>query len=136
MKETLKKYGKYLTSFAGLSALMGMPLAVFGKTWQENLGIFTGATNGIYSTGGDETTLITWIGSIIGIIIGFLGILLVLYIIWAGFLWMTDGGEGKKVEKAKKMIQQAVIGIIIIFAAYAITSFVMANLVQVTGTAG
>ena len=135
MKELLKKYGKYLTSFAGLSALMGMPLAVLAD-WRGNLDLFTGATDGIYSAGSGEDTLIIWIGSIISVIIGFLGVLLVLYIIWAGFLWMTDGGEGKKVQKAKDMIKQAVIGIIIVFAAYAITSFVMENLIKVTGTAG
>lgn len=132
MKETLKKYGKYLTSFAGLSVLMGMPLAVFGATWEANLNLFAPAT-GVYKEGAGPDTLVTWIGTLIGLIIGFLGVLLVLYIIWAGFLWMTDGGEGKKVQKAKDMIKQAIIGIIIIFAAYAITSFVMANLIEVTG---
>ncbi|MFA6525839.1 MAG: hypothetical protein WCT26_00285 [Candidatus Buchananbacteria bacterium] len=128
MKKTLKKYGKYLTSFAGLSVLMGMPLVAFGANdgWLANLNAFN--TNAQLSGTGTSQDLVLWIGSLVSILIGFLGVLLVLYIIWAGFLWMTDGGEGKKVEKAKKMIQQAIIGIIIIFAAYAITAFVMDNL--------
>lgn len=133
MKATLKKYGKYLTSFAGLSVLLSMPLAALGATWQENLGFFTQGTGQVYGGGNSPDTLVTWIGKLIGFIIGFLGVLLVLYIIWAGFLWMTAAGEAKNVDKAKTMIKQSVIGIIIIFAAYAITNFVMANLVNITG---
>jgi hypothetical protein len=105
-----------------------MPLVAFGANdgWLANLNAFN--TNAQLSGTGTSQDLVLWIGSLVSILIGFLGVLLVLYIIWAGFLWMTDGGEGKKVEKAKKMIQQAIIGIIIIFAAYAITAFVMDNL--------
>ncbi|MFA5020740.1 MAG: hypothetical protein WC517_01620 [Patescibacteria group bacterium] len=134
MKEALKKYGSYLFSLAGLSVLLGMPLAVFGTTkdWKYNLGLFAPET-GVYNNDASPDTLVMWIGKIIGLIIGFLGVLLVLYVIWAGFIWMTAAGDDKKVQKSKDMLKQAVIGIIIVFAAYAITSFVMSNLEIITG---
>ena len=44
-------------------------------------------------------------------------------IIYGGFLWMTAGGNEENVGKAKKTIYYAVIGMLIIFAAYSITYF-------------
>ena len=133
MKETLKKYGSYFFSLAGLSVLLSMPLAVLAD-WKSNLSDFVGATGGVYQDAGDNA-LILWIGKIVGLVIGFLGVLLVLYMIWAGFIWMTAAGDDAKVKKAKTMMQQSIIGIVIVFAAYAITAFVMSNLVEVTGAA-
>lgn len=129
MKEKLTKYGKYLFSLAGLSVLMGMPLAALAD-WQANLTQFNTTARLSGNTGGGD--LILWIGTMIYILMGFSGILLVLYFIWAGFTWMTAGGDPKKVETAQTRMKQAVIGIIIIFAAYAITNFVMTNLVNIT----
>lgn len=52
-----------------------------------------------------------------------LGTIFLGLIIYAGYLWMTAGGESEKVDKAKKLIFQAVIGLIIVLAAYSITLF-------------
>ena len=73
------------------------------------------------------------VGNIINIVLGFLGVLLLLYLLYAGFLWMTAGGETKKTEKAQGYIQDAVIGLIIILASFAISNFVISNLTAVTG---
>lgn len=71
------------------------------------------------------TDLKATIGRIIQIFLGFLGIIAVVLIIYAGFLWMTAGGDSDKVDKAKDYIKNAVMGIVIILAAYIITSFVL-----------
>ena len=73
------------------------------------------------------------IGRLINAFLGVLGIILVVYLVWAGFLWMTASGEEEKVKKAKAMIQQSVIGMVIVIAAYAIASFVINVLVGATG---
>jgi hypothetical protein len=44
--------------------------------------------------------------------------------IYAGITWMIARGNEQKVAQAKDMIINSVIGIIIVFAAYAITSFI------------
>ncbi len=76
------------------------------------------------------------IGNLINAVLGFLGVLLLVYILYGGFLWMTAGGEEKKVTEAKNIIKNAVIGMVIITAAFAITNFVVAQLgAALTGTA-
>jgi len=68
------------------------------------------------------------IANIVRIILGFLGILTVLLILYAGFLWMTSQGNEEQIGKAKGMISAAVIGLVLILAAYSIASFVVNNL--------
>lgn len=61
---------------------------------------------------------------------GLLGITGVVLFVYAGFLWMTAGGDSGKVDQAKTLIRQTVIGMIIILAAFAITQFVLGALVS------
>jgi len=68
------------------------------------------------------------VATIIKAFLGLLGIIFVVLIIYAGYGWMTAAGEEEKVNKAKDTLKQAVIGLIIIIAAYAITYFVFSNL--------
>ncbi|MFA5124955.1 MAG: LamG-like jellyroll fold domain-containing protein [Patescibacteria group bacterium] len=65
------------------------------------------------------------IGRILQVLFGLLGVVVVLLIIYGGFIWMTAGGDPDKVNKAKKTIYNAIIGLVIIFSAFAITSFLM-----------
>lgn len=77
--------------------------------------------------------LVSTVSSIIQVLLGFLGILAVLLILWGGFIWMTAAGDDAKVDKAKKLIMSGIIGIVIIFAAYAIASFVITQVSSATG---
>lgn len=73
------------------------------------------------------------IARIIRIFLGFLGIIAVGLIIYAGFVWMTAGGEAQKIEKAKKILIGAVIGLALCLASFAIASFILNNLIGATG---
>jgi len=53
------------------------------------------------------------------------GIVFLVLMIYGGFLWMTDRGSEAQVKKAINLIQSAVIGLIIVVSAYAITYFVV-----------
>jgi len=75
------------------------------------------------------------IGRIIRTLLGLLGIIFVVLMVYAGFLWMTARGESDQVDKAKDIIRQAIIGLIIIMLAYAITGFVVNAIVTATGSA-
>lgn len=68
------------------------------------------------------------IGSIISTLLSFVGVLLLCYLIYAGFLWMTAGGDKTKVSTATTTIRNAIIGLVIIMAAYAIADFVLTTL--------
>ena len=52
------------------------------------------------------------------------GIIFLVLMVYAGFLWMTAGGNEENVAKAKRLIMAAVIGVAIVLAAYSITYFV------------
>lgn len=81
---------------------------------------------------GDPKDIPEIIGAIIGTFLSLLGIIFVCLIIYGGFLWMTSGGNEAKVMKAKQVLTQAVIGLIIIMSAYSITFFVFQSLKEVT----
>src|SRR3990167_2093173 len=67
---------------------------------------------------------------IIRIVLGFLGIISVILVIYAGWLWMTSAGDERKIERAKAMLKNAVIGIIIILLSFAIVSFILGSLLN------
>ncbi len=73
---------------------------------------------------------------IINVALGLIGIILVSLIVYAGFLWMTSGGDAEKTGKAKKTITNAIIGLVIILSAWAITRFVIERLLEVTQEGG
>lgn len=75
-----------------------------------------------------ETDLSTIIGRVISSLIGFVGVLLFVYLLYGGFIWMTAGGEKTKVETATSIIRNAVIGIIIVGMSYALASFIINEL--------
>lgn len=64
------------------------------------------------------------ISKIIRIVLGFLGIIFLVLTILAGFRWMTSGGNEEAVKKAQGSIKTAIIGLVIVLAAYSITYFV------------
>ncbi len=66
----------------------------------------------------------TQVGSIIGLVLSFIGVIFLVLMIYAGISWMTAAGNQEKVTKAKDLIINAIIGLIIVLAAYAITSFI------------
>ena len=75
-------------------------------------------------------------GGIIQVILGFLGLLTVVLILYGGFLWMNSKGDPKKIETAGNVIKNAVIGLIIILSAFAIALFVTKVFIGVTGARG
>ncbi len=73
---------------------------------------------------------------IIRYIIGFLGLLGVLLVMYAGFIWMTAGGNEEKIDQAKKILKNGVIGLVIILSSFAIVSFILGRLLAATGIGG
>jgi len=73
---------------------------------------------------------------IINVALGTLGIIFLAIILYAGFLWMTAGGDSAKVEKAKAWMRNAVIGLVIIMLSWAIVTFVINALLNATGQGG
>lgn len=71
--------------------------------------------------------------NVINWVLGLLGIIAVIMILVGGFQWMTAAGNEEKVEKAKKVISAAIVGLIIILLAWAIVNFVIGTTSNVSG---
>jgi hypothetical protein len=68
------------------------------------------------------------VGRMIQILLGLTGIIFLVIIVYAGIIYMISSGDATKVDKAKKMMTQAVIGLILIVGAYSISTFVITQL--------
>lgn len=65
-------------------------------------------------------------------ILGTLGLVAVVMIILGGFIWMTAAGNEEKVKKAKAILTSAVIGLVIVLLSWAILTFVVSTVKNVT----
>lgn len=65
------------------------------------------------------------IGNIIYAILTLVGTIFVVFMIYAGYLWMTASGNEQKVDKSKEILRQSLIGLIVVLGAYAIAYFVI-----------
>ncbi|TSC77080.1 MAG: hypothetical protein G01um101431_263 [Parcubacteria group bacterium Gr01-1014_31] len=74
----------------------------------------------------------TTIMMIINTLLGFLGVIAVLIILGGGFKWMVSGGNEEKVAEARRMIISGIIGLAVMFMAFAIASFVVQSLANAT----
>lgn len=68
------------------------------------------------------------IATVISVILSFLGVIFLILMVYGGYIWMMAAGNDEKVTKAKDLIKAAIIGLLIVVGAYAITIFVMARI--------
>ncbi|TSC56476.1 MAG: hypothetical protein G01um101418_317 [Parcubacteria group bacterium Gr01-1014_18] len=71
------------------------------------------------------TGLAQRIGKLIEQALQFLGLVILIIIIYGGFLWLTAGGNTDKAAEARTLIFNAFMGALIIGTAYAITAFIL-----------
>lgn len=87
-----------------------------------------GTTLGLGTADLQETAI-----AIIQWILGLLGIIGVAFVLYGGFLWLTSAGNEDKIERAKKVITAAVIGLVIVLLSWAIIQFAVRTLTNVSG---
>jgi hypothetical protein len=92
---------------------------------KEGLEVFRGAGSGLNIQG----TLIAYIANIIRWILGILGTVFFLIIVFQGYTYMTAGGDSGKTASAVGAIGNAVVGLLIIMGAFLITNFVTSALI-------
>lgn len=63
-------------------------------------------------------------GGIISAALSLVGIIFLILMVYAGFLWMTARGDSSQIDKAKQIIVSSMIGLVVTLSAYAITAFV------------
>ncbi len=119
----MKKFAITASTLFAL-ALVVAPIAVAQTSFSiENIGGSVGlGTSDLKQT---VVNVIQWV-------LGILALVAVLMIIVGGFQWMTAAGNDERIDKAKKIISAAVIGLIIVLLAWAIVIFVAGTTANVT----
>lgn len=82
----------------------------------------------------ESPALIT--GTVISLVLTFVGLIFLILIIYSGFTLAFAGGSEEKVSKARKIITSAVIGLLITLSAYGIGFLVFSKLPGVGGGGG
>lgn len=129
----MNKKVKQLLLLLFLSLLLSLPYFVFASTTtsvSENspLQKMQKVAESSYETA-DPSSLMTYAGQFISIILGLLGIIFICLLVYAGFNWMTAAGDSDDVKKAKLTIRTSVIGLVITISAYAIWRFIAAYII-------
>lgn len=108
----MKKISVTLTSLVSLVVGKAALAQVdWGLNYAQNVGLGTKEVRDVAS-------------NVIQTLLGILGILALIIILIGGFRWMTAAGNEENVAAAKKTIAAGIIGLIVIFFAYAIVAFV------------
>ncbi|HLD31312.1 MAG TPA: hypothetical protein VJB37_00220 [Patescibacteria group bacterium] len=76
------------------------------------------------------------IAQVIRVVLSLLGTIALVLVIYAGFTIMTSQGNEEKVAQGKKILINAVIGLVIILSALAIVQFIINSLLKATGYQG
>ncbi len=76
----------------------------------------------------NATSVPELVNSIVKAILGMVGALALFMFVYGGMLWMTSAGNAQRIEKGKETLIWATIGLVIIFASYAILSFIFTAL--------
>ncbi len=72
------------------------------------------------------------VGEIIKYVVGFLGVIFLILILYAGLLWMTAGGSQEDVNQARLILKWSIIGVIVVLGAYSISYYVIKNTQEAT----
>lgn len=124
MPKTTKKISRILTA---LLVIVPVFLLLFGfkaMAFTASNDLFGGEEAAISTNIGlTDSPIVVIIARLINILLGLLGIIALSLIVYAGFLWMTSAGDPQKIEKAKKMIAAAVIGLVIILSSYSLVRY-------------
>lgn len=121
---------KFLIIFTMALSLLLIPSAnIYAQT---DLSQDIAKKSGYATTGVNNNTFSETVGKIIKIVLGSLGVVFLGLTVYAGFLWMTAGGDEGKIEKAMGILKTAVVGLVIILAAYSITYFVLSKAFEFT----
>jgi hypothetical protein len=128
----MRKHFQIISSLLILTAVLILPYFVFAQSGPEDSSILnklsTVADNGGYNIGANSGLMVV-IGTIVQAVLGLLGAIFIILMVYAGFLWMTAAGLEPKIEKAQSIIKTSIIGLVITLSSWAIWSFIFANFI-------
>jgi hypothetical protein len=82
---------------------------------------------------GKYTSLEEWISGSLNVVIAIAALIAIIFMVYAGFLYIFSGGETDKVDKAQKTMAYTIVGLILVFIAPLLIKFVMVNFIGYNG---
>lgn len=112
-------------------SLAGLILLIFSSTFINNVFYKIDKTAYTGLQGADpQTDVARGVSELVGItnfIVSFVGPILVLLIIVGGIMYLTSGGQEESMNKAKRLLIAALIGVVVIYGAFAIVSTIVSG---------
>lgn len=96
----------------------------------EAQNILKGVGERVFGSGESDVAVI--VGRVIQTVLGIIGIIFTVLIIFGGILYMTAAGNQEQVTKARTLLRDSIIGLAIIITSFAITEFIVFNILSAT----
>lgn len=135
-----------IVTFLTVFAVVALPMPSSAQDAPTEVNPFTrglvgtgpeeGVRAGLPESYTQERNTILLVMKFIRIALSFLGVATIGLVAYAGFLWMTAGGNDEQLTTAKKTLRNGVIGLILITSAYSISWFVIQQIQLSTGATG
>lgn len=75
-----------------------------------------------------KTMATQFVSNLLQVVLGLVGVIAIVVIIYGGFTYMTSAGDTGKVQKGKSILIYGVVGLIVALSAFAIVRFVAGSL--------
>ena len=69
-----------------------------------------------------------FIGTIIKALFTLLGVIILIFVLYGGYLWLVSAGNEEMIKKSKGILTNSVIGLIIVLGSFVIVDFLMKNI--------
>ena len=125
---------KFIITFLFLS--LGLFFISFATQVQADMtGVLDSLAGGAgYNTANvSDTYFAEIIGSLIAKVLEVIGIIFLVYMIYGGWIWMKAKGNEEQVTRARNIITNSTIGLLIILTAYLVTFFILKSLGTAVG---
>jgi hypothetical protein len=114
----MQKLGRLLASFLFLFLF----IPIFNPSFAE----YTAGCNNDFGANTVWTLncVFPLVANLIGLFLGLAGTIAVIMIIYAGIKFMFSGGDAKQIESTRNILLYAILGLVLIFSAFGIISFI------------
>ncbi len=129
INKKIPKLLSLLSLFLFLAILNFSPQSALAQSFdfEKDSGMNVSANVAGFATGNKAETVDSIIGLAIYIILGFVGTIFLVLIIYSGVQWMTAQDNEIKVNKAKGVLLNAIVGLVITLGAYVLSYFIISN---------
>ncbi len=115
---------QHLVLYVIALVVISAPAQVLASVTKPSIGLDEAAKSAGAESGITRTPSISaLIGEILGAVLGLVGVVFLILVIYAGFLWMTARGNTEQVTKAKNLFSGAIIGLVIVVSAYYLVDY-------------